>query len=116
MATSTPWGHSDSSEKFAPGIIFYSTPSHGGFHLSEKKLKEMPPVLRAIAHPRDGWFEEDSSWCAVPLSFPQFFKYEVTLQAKSILQRHYPHVYEELYGSSNQVTKSPESTPTGSVI
>lgn len=61
MGTKTPWGISDYTTKIAPGIISYSTPSHGGIHLSPTRLKEMPEVLRL----ESGWYEEDCDWCLV---------------------------------------------------
>lgn len=98
MATSTPWGLSDSSNKYAPGIIAYGTPTHGGFHVSAGKLKKMHPALAAIAYPKEGWFEEDSAWCAVVLSFPEFFLAENLILAKKTLKDWYPAAYETFYG------------------
>jgi hypothetical protein len=111
MATSTPWGQSDYSKKYAPGIIEYSTPSHGGFHVAGKKLTKMPPALRSIAYPRDGWFEQDTAWCAVPLAFPQFFAYQTNVRAKELLRRVYPQVYEEIF-KDEKVTNEPADQST----
>jgi hypothetical protein len=44
--TSTPWGASQTSKKYAPGIMEYSTASHGGFHLSKSRQQCMPDCLR----------------------------------------------------------------------
>lgn len=82
MSTSTPWGMSDSKEIVAPGIIFYGTPSHGGYHLSKTRMQKMPANLLPVegkAHPymyrcmMKGWFEEDCEWARVALTFPEFF-------------------------------------------
>ena len=51
--TSTPWGASQDSKKYAPGIMEYSTSSHGGFHLSKSRQEAMPDCLRND----DGWEE-----------------------------------------------------------
>ena len=32
----TPWGVADTVKEIAPGISLYTTPSHGGFHLSPR--------------------------------------------------------------------------------
>lgn len=102
MATSTPWGLSDSSKKYAPGIIYYSTPSHGGFKLSKKKLANMPKPLQALSFPSPGWFEEDAAWAAVAVAYPKFFGDEVK-QARETLKRWYPQVYNEIFnGITNQ--------------
>ena len=37
----TPWGNADWKNELAPGIIFYSTPSHGGIWLSEGRRKAL---------------------------------------------------------------------------
>lgn len=97
MATSTPWGLSDSSKKYAPGIIFYSTPSHGGFHVSAKKFASMPAALKKLAYPREGWFEEDAAWAAVALAFREHFTHDEIVNAKSIVKHYYPEAFKEIF-------------------
>lgn len=65
----TPWGKADYSETKALGIVFYATPSHGGFKLSETRQEEMPEEWRS----RDSYYEEDCEWCVVALTFPDLF-------------------------------------------
>jgi hypothetical protein len=69
MATTTPWGPSQHSEKLAPGIIQYSTAGHGGIHLS--------PTRNALVHSawrrESGWYEEDLEWTIVAYHFPEAF-------------------------------------------
>lgn len=65
----TPWGQSDDSTQYARGIVFYSTPSHGGFHLSAGRLAKMPEHLRSLSGYPDGWYEEDCDWAAVAYMF-----------------------------------------------
>jgi hypothetical protein len=72
----TPWGHPDTIEHIAEGITWYSTPSHGGYHLSPERLQAMPEYLRNCSFTKDQWFEEDCSWCAVVLAFPAHFREE----------------------------------------
>lgn len=75
MATSTPWGPSQQVDHVARGIVWYSTASHGGYHLSSRRIAEMPEEYRnhnPWAGP--GWYEEDCDWAFVVLSFPEIFK------------------------------------------
>ncbi len=78
MSTQTPWGKSQSKRKIASGIIFYSTASHGGFHLSPKRLKQMPFYLRNFRGfcGKEGWYEEDCDYNIVICAFPQYFTKE----------------------------------------
>lgn len=65
----TPWGKADFAKEYAKGIVFYTTPSHGGFKVSRERLKEMSIQYRN----KDGWFEEDCEAMKVILAFPQYF-------------------------------------------
>lgn len=70
----TPWGASDSHKEYAPGIVFYTTPGHGGFHLSPQRLAEMPEGLRSFQPwAGEGWYEEDCDWAIVVSAFPDHF-------------------------------------------
>jgi len=55
----TPWGRSDSITKASEGVVWVTTPSHGGVHLSAEVNAEMPEYMRSA----DGWYEEDCKWC-----------------------------------------------------
>lgn len=69
MATSTPWGPSQGSNKIATGIMFYHTARHGGVHLSPKRNAQVPEYMRAA----DGWYEEDCEWSlAAAVFFDEF--------------------------------------------
>jgi hypothetical protein len=73
----TPWGLSDDAGTvIAPGIIAYTTPSHGGYHLSAERLAAMPAALRALRpfSGSTGWYEEDCDWAIVVLAFPEHFQ------------------------------------------
>jgi len=55
----------------APGIVFYSTPSHGGIHLSPERqavVKKLFPDFRPF-NDWEGWYEEDCDCVIVFLSF-----------------------------------------------
>ena len=94
MPTQTPWGAAQDSTKYAPGIISYSTASHGGFHLSKTRQAKMPEVLR---NP-DGWYEEDCEWCKVVLAFSEYFTPKELLSAYSTLKNWDYEVYEKFAG------------------
>lgn len=74
MSIRTPWGEAQDSKRYAPGITFHETASHGGFHVDAAKLAEMPAALRAITpYAGEGWYEEDADWAIVALAFPDLF-------------------------------------------
>jgi hypothetical protein len=90
----TPWGPSQSSTEIAPGIVFHSTASHGGYHLSPARVASMPKPLREFqpwAEP--GWYEEDCDWYVVAWSFPQYFPDDAREAALSTLRRYRPEMY-----------------------
>lgn len=71
----TPWDEAQQVEEIAPGIVWCSTASHGGYWLSDKRCQEMPEPYRSA--PRwagKNWFEEDCDWCLVYLAFPEVFQ------------------------------------------
>lgn len=96
MTTQTPWGTPDTITETAPGITLYTTPSHGGYHLSPARIASMPQCLREFqpwAGP--GWYEEDCDWSIVALAFPQFFPADALPAALKTLK----HYKLELYNA-----------------
>lgn len=71
----TPWGVPDGYEReFTPGIIMFSTPSHGGFWVApelNRVITDRFPGFKPWAGP--GWYEEDSDWALVVICFPEHF-------------------------------------------
>lgn len=64
------WGAIDSADQILPGIWQVSTPSHGGFMLTEQRQQGVPECLRV-----DGLqYEEDVHWAFVVLAFENEFK------------------------------------------
>ena len=66
MRKTTPWGEAQTAEELAPGIISYSTSSHGGIWLSAERRQQLnydKNFLRTAE-----WWEEDCDW-AVPYYF-----------------------------------------------
>lgn len=68
-----PWGKIQDTKTVATGIDFLSTAGHAGFRLSRERFLSMPEHLRNLSFTNDQYFEEDLSWCAVPLAFPKYF-------------------------------------------
>ena len=71
---STPWGPSQYQKQKAKGIIFYSTASHGGYHLSPSRQSVVEKRLPMFSTFTGGpWYEEDSDVAVVVLAFPELF-------------------------------------------
>lgn len=76
MPRETPWGPADSVQTLAPGIISYSTPSHGGIELSPERNRLIPEAIKAATFKQlgqKGWYEEDCDWAIVAHYFPEAF-------------------------------------------
>ena len=65
----TPWGPSQSQHEHAPGIVFHSTASHGGYHLSSERDKEFCEIKEFSSWTE--WLEEDCDACLVYLRWPE---------------------------------------------
>ena len=94
MATSTPWGLSQQSKSYGPGIVSYSCAGHGGFHVSPTLNATMPDYLR---YP-EGWYEEDCAWALVALAFPDRFTSKDLEHAKDTVRHYEPDIYEQHFG------------------
>ena len=102
MGTHTPCGTAQNSEKRAPGIMWYSTSSHGGFHLSDRRNAQVPDYMR-----RDGgWYEEDSDWSIVATVFPVLFTVPERARAEETLRNWLPDEYERFTGKTIQPGQS----------
>ena len=66
MVTHTPWGPAQSQSLVAPGITRVDTASHGGYHLSADRVRQVPVCITPFAGSRQ-WYEEDSDWAVVAL-------------------------------------------------
>lgn len=92
--TYTPWGKADSSRRFAPGVVAYSTPSHGGFHLTPEREAELDARLRQVGISAEqarfgyepGWYEEDCAAFAVMFGFPELFPHMDPEESLTILK------------------------------
>ena len=85
----SPWGRIQNVNRVAAGISWISTAGHGGFRLSKTRYESMPANLRACSFTGNQFFEEDCSWCAVVMAFPQFFDADQTLSAAMTFNKYY---------------------------
>ena len=72
----SPWGQADRVTVVAEGIVFVSTPSHGGFWVRPDLLERIPTAHRAYAAKwslSEQWYEEDCCALAVIAAFPEHF-------------------------------------------
>lgn len=101
MRTRTPWGTADHSRKVATGIMFYSTPGHGGYHLSKKRNEQVHPALRDAK----GWYEEDCEYAIVHFTFPDVFpgKQENAIQ---VIKNYWPDDYTAATGQAVELEES----------
>jgi hypothetical protein len=90
----TPWGKADYEKVYAEGIVFYGTPSHGGFKLDRERNAKVHPALRE----RGGFYEEDCAWAKVAFTFPNVFSEKDREAAIRTLKECYPDEYETVAG------------------
>ena len=93
VGPSTPWGRAYDSYEFAPGILFYATGGHGGFHLSKGRQAEISPALRVDG----GWYEEDVEYARVVVGFPSVFDGRWKEDARAALKNWSPDAYEAFF-------------------
>ena len=73
----SPWGTVDRATPIAEGIVFVSTPSHGGFWLSPARLAEIvkisPRNHKTFGDYAACWYEEDCEASKVVNAFGHLF-------------------------------------------
>jgi hypothetical protein len=106
--TYTAWGAPDNVQRIAEGIAFVTTPSHGGYVISAERLAAMPEHLRRCSWTKDNHFEEDCSWCAVVLAWPDLFAAEHVKQAKA--------TYDGVYKLKALAEKAPVKCAAGYTV
>ena len=78
------------ARRFAEGVFFVSTPSHGGFKLEAKHNLLIPAAFRR----EGGWYEEDCD-AAIPMFFmPLLFKPEQVHEARQSLRNWHWRAWE----------------------
>ena len=69
MRKHTPWGRVQEGTVLAPGIISYSTASHGGIWIDEAHRKALNYNKSWLG--TDEWWEEDCDWAVPYVAFKQ---------------------------------------------
>lgn len=83
--TMTPWGRAQTATRYAHGLFWYSTASHGGFKVSLKRRRRWPPALGLWGMDAGpGWYEEDVDASIVVLAEPDLFSGRETYHAIEI--------------------------------
>lgn len=90
---STPWGLADNSQRYGEGVVFHSSPSHGGFELSAEANAKVHPAWRS----GDRFYEEDIDWAKIAHAFPDLFTAYERKQADLMLRNWEPHAYEDVH-------------------
>jgi hypothetical protein len=99
----SPWGAVDHCERFAEGVFFVSTPSHGGFKLEAKHNLLIPAPFRR----EGGWYEEDCD-AAIPMFFmPLLFKPQDVRNARQSLRNWHWRAWEAHFREIVPLTDSP---------
>jgi hypothetical protein len=90
----TPWGLAQIAEKYGEGIVYYSTASHGGFHLDDARNASVHSLYRNSG----GWYEQDCEWAKIAHAFPERFTAFERLSTDRTLQNVVPDAYEAIHG------------------
>ncbi len=87
----SPWGETQQTKTYAPGIVWFSTAGHAGFWISPERRAEMSSVLRSHQpFAGTGWYEEDCDWAIVVTAFPGCFTDELQAAARESIKMYQP--------------------------
>jgi hypothetical protein len=105
----TPWGRADTAYFLAPGVVWYSTPGHGGLGIGAQAAKKLLSAkARFLSESWSGayWFEEDCGWALAFIEHPEWehafqkvaggTKIHSKEEMKELVQRYYPKYFEAL--------------------
>lgn len=92
----TPWGTSQRTTLYAQGVDCHSTAGHGGFKLSAERNRKVHPLLRS----KDGFYEEDSAWAIVAITFPHLFTGFERRCAERSIKDWWPDAWETISGTT----------------
>ena len=106
----TPWGESHLTVEIAPGILFYSTPSHGGAFVPPDIRADWPAALRDCPTYAGGnWYEEDCDVVLIILAHPDGFTASEVAQAvhfaRTYCRKYAPGVWEWIHSSEPHAEK-----------
>jgi len=99
VSSDTPWGKAQTAEDVAPGIVRYSTASHGGYRLSSALNAKVAPVLKKATCAglgSQGWYEEDCDWAIVVYTFKEYFDPPDYKAAVETLKQHHAEPWKQL--------------------
>lgn len=93
----TPWGFSQTATKFGEDCTFYTTSSHGGFHVRGEAMRRVYEILPASFRPfatkwntslksHENWFEEDCDAHLVVAALPERFTMDEVERARKAIK------------------------------
>lgn len=87
LPTHTPWGKPEGAETLAHGIGRFSTRAHGGYWLAkyreQARRNRFPDFATFAGGP---WYEQDTDWVVVCLTFPDLFDEDQLVSAVRTVQ------------------------------
>ncbi len=99
VSSETPWGKAQSAEEIGPGIIRYSTASHGGYFLNAAANAKVALLLKQATFCQQGlkgWYEEDCDWAVVVYTFKEYFDNKHYNAAIGTLKEHFKDAWDRL--------------------
>ena len=93
----TPWRTPDFGYRFdeSGDVMMFTTPSHGGFHVTGDALLRIPEAHR-VGFAGRGWFEEDCDWAIVVHFLPELFDPRDVEMARETLRHWHPEINLEM--------------------
>lgn len=99
VSSDTPWGKAQSAEEIGPGILKYSTASHGGYFLDTIANAKVSPIFKKATFCQQGmrgWYEEDCDWAIVVYIFKEFFDSKTYKIALKTIKEHHSDALHQL--------------------
>ena len=98
----TPWGEGDTVTDYGGGVLFYSTPSHGGFRLYfDAVIARGPAQFQRSSHGRANWYEEDCDAHLVVAFVPELFTPAERADSYTALAHWHPEAMRFLSEAAN---------------
>lgn len=104
-SSDTPWWQAQSADEIGPGIVRYSTASHGGYFLNKAANAKVPPSLKKSSfrgQGLSGWYEEDCDWAIVVYSFKDYFDAEHYAAAIKSLEQFHSEAWKRVQKSGKK--------------
>jgi len=100
VSSDTPWGKAQSAEEIGPGILKYSTASHGGYFLDTIANAKVSPIFKKATFCQQGmkgWYEEDCDWAIVVYTFREHFNARQYSAALKTLKSDFLDAWKKLH-------------------